>query len=138
MTVGFLCEPCDRARCCLARGSTTKLCVPSLCQTRVAPQMPAALAVTVHAVVVLHPTDGETEAQSVVQLPFNPRSHRRSPGQLTGAHTTQQGLPTRSQAGADSVQPLPPGGPHWLMSSPGQPGSQVPTALKLFTAFCSR
>lgn len=45
-------------------GTTTKLSVPSLCQTPLAPQMPAALAVTVHAVVVLHPTDGETEAQS--------------------------------------------------------------------------
>lgn len=33
------------------------------------------------------------------------------------------------------VQPLPEAS-HWLMSSPGQPGSQVPAAVKLECEFC--
>lgn len=56
-------------------GTTTKPCMPSLCQTLLAPQVPAALAVTIRAMVVLHPTDAETEAQSGDPTARSPPGH---------------------------------------------------------------
>lgn len=88
--------------------------------------MPAVLTVSVRAVVLLHCTDGETEAQS---------SKPTVPTPASRALPLPHPLP---QAGADSVSALPSEASHWLMSSPGQPGGQVPTALKLECAFRSR
>lgn len=56
-------------------GTTTKPCVPSLRQTPLVLQVPAALAVTIRAVVVLHPTDAETEAQSADPTARSPPGH---------------------------------------------------------------
>lgn len=73
--------------------------------------MPMGLAVTVHAVVVPHPTDGETGVcERWSNCPSTPGHTGRAPlVNLTGAHTTQQALPlSLPQAGADSGPALPP------------------------------
>ena len=76
--------------------------------------MPAVLTVSVRAVVVLHRTDGETEAQRGERPPPHPQvTQDVNPGgsdtRLAPAHTSQQGPPPPPpQSGADTVSALPP------------------------------